>query len=100
MSRPAWLFLGSCLNFGLLTAQTYDIATFAGGVNGLGATAYFTISAVALDQAGNAFVSLPGVHFVAKLDPSGGLTRVAGNGAAGYSGDGGSALDAQLDYPS
>ncbi len=39
-------------------------------------------------------------HLVRRLDlQSGTLTRVAGNGTKGYSGDGGSALDAQCDEP-
>jgi sugar lactone lactonase YvrE len=41
-----------------------------------------------------------GQHRVLRLDPSSGqLTCVAGNGTAGYSGDGGPATDAQLNEP-
>ncbi len=45
-------------------------------------------------------MSLPDYHIVAKLDAASGLLiTVAGNGAAGYTGDGGLATSAQLSYP-
>src|SRR5438876_641828 len=50
--------------------------------------------AIASDSAGNIyFASLNGVF---KVDPQGTLTRIAGNGRPGFSGDGGPATDAQL----
>lgn len=36
---------------------------------------------------------------VRKVSPDGVITTVAGNGTSGFSGDGGPAVDAQLDYP-
>jgi len=50
----------------------------------------------AVDQAGNFFVS--GVSQVRRISPDGSIVRVAGNGTQGFSGDGGPAVDAQLDY--
>ena len=60
------------------------------------------VTAVASDRQGNVYLSSP--HVVFKLDPNGGLTRIAGGPAPGYSGDGGPAFAAQLyipydDYP-
>jgi trimeric autotransporter adhesin len=52
--------------------------------------------AVALDGAGNLFVSEPYNHRVRKISPNGIITTVAGNGTNGFSGDGGPATDAQL----
>jgi uncharacterized protein (TIGR03437 family) len=50
-----------------------------------------------VDVAGNTYFA--GLHCVFKVDRSGTLSRVAGNGRIGNTGDGGSALDAQLSYP-
>jgi DNA-binding beta-propeller fold protein YncE len=53
---------------------------------------------VASDAAGNThFVAS---HCVFKLDPSGVVTRIAGNGKPGYSGDGRPATGAQLQLQS
>ncbi|MBS1854741.1 MAG: hypothetical protein JST11_05200 [Acidobacteria bacterium] len=83
-------------------AQQYVISTVAGGVPP--ATPMPAVSAsigdparVIADSAGNVYFS--SLHSIFKVDPSGTLTRVAGNGRAGYSGDQGSALSAQLDTP-
>jgi hypothetical protein len=53
--------------------------------------------AVAADAFGNVFFSSPNIVF--KLDGTGRLTRVAGNGIAGYAGDGGPATEALLSFP-
>ncbi len=53
---------------------------------------------VALDRDGNAFVSVRG-NQVRRLIGGGRTRAVAGTGVAGYSGDGGPALDANLNYP-
>jgi uncharacterized protein (TIGR03437 family) len=52
---------------------------------------------VALDGSGNFYFG--GLHSVFKVDTSGTLTRIAGNGRAGYLGDGGPAIAAQLEFP-
>jgi hypothetical protein len=55
---------------------------------------------VAFDAAGNAYVADADNHAVRKITPSGIITTVAGKGAPrGYSGDGGPATAAQLNYP-
>jgi len=55
---------------------------------------------VALDSAGNLYIGDYKNSCVRKVDPSGIITTVAGNGTAGYSGDGGAATSARLDYAS
>jgi len=83
-------------------SQQYAISTVAGGavlptpvmatavpVNGIGG--------VAADSSGNVYFTSSNCVF--KLDQSGMLTRVAGNGRAGFSGDGGPAMTAQLSGP-
>jgi trimeric autotransporter adhesin len=53
---------------------------------------------LALDQAGNLFISSHMGHRVHKLSPQGLITTVAGSGKAGFSGDGGPALQATFDW--
>jgi len=53
-----------------------------------------------LDAAGDIFVSDTSSHRIVRVDPrTGVLTRVAGGGGAGFSGDGGPATDAKLNQP-
>ena|GEM_PF-6706544 len=51
------------------------------------------------DMDGNIYVSDIGHHTIRKISRSGTITRVAGNNTKGYSGDGGSPFDAQLNEP-
>lgn len=55
---------------------------------------------IATDSAGNVFIADSGNNRVRKVNTSGTITTVAGNGTYGYSGDGGLATNAQLAYPS
>jgi sugar lactone lactonase YvrE len=61
---------------------------------------------VAVDAAGNLFIADSGNNVIRKVDVNGIITTVAGNGyvnpialAGSYSGDGGSATNASLNYP-
>jgi hypothetical protein len=54
---------------------------------------------VAVDSAGNLFIADGNNYRIRKIDSSGIITTVAGNGTSGYSGDGGPATSAQLQYP-
>jgi sugar lactone lactonase YvrE len=94
-------FIASCAAF----AQNYTISTFAGGglpVNIPGTSASIgQVSAVATDSAGNLFFASRTGNTVLRLDATTGLLGlVAGNGTAGFSGDGGPAASAQLSFPS
>jgi len=57
------------------------------------------VHGVAVDASGNIYITDTGNYRVRKVDPSGVITTVAGNGAWGYSGDEGPATNAQLDWP-
>ena len=57
-------------------------------------------SAVAVDSAGNLYISDTGNNVIRKVDTSGKITTFAGTGTAGYSGDGGAAASATLSSPS
>ncbi len=82
-------------------AQQYSISTVAGGANPLTPVAATSISIgqprrVAVDNKGNVYFSSGNSVF--KL-AGGSLSLVAGNSRAGFSGDGGLAVNAQLNAP-
>ncbi|HEX4232631.1 MAG TPA: SMP-30/gluconolactonase/LRE family protein [Bryobacteraceae bacterium] len=54
---------------------------------------------IAVDTAGNVYVADSGNHAIRKISASGIITTLAGNGVPGYSGDGGAAVNAELDNP-
>ena len=54
---------------------------------------------VAVDGAGNLYIPDGSNHRVRRVDASGTITTIAGDGEGGYSGDGGPAVRARLDLP-
>jgi sugar lactone lactonase YvrE len=58
-----------------------------------------TPTGVAVDTAGNLFIADQGNNCVREVTPRGVISTAAGNGTQGYSGDGGPATSAQLNYP-
>ena len=54
---------------------------------------------VAVDGAGNLYIADCGNHRIRRVAPNGKITTVAGTGSPGFSGDGGPATAAQLNYP-
>ena len=54
---------------------------------------------VAVDRAGAVYVADRDNHRIRRVDPSGAITTIAGTGERGFSGDGGPAVQAQLDGP-
>jgi uncharacterized protein (TIGR03437 family) len=98
---------------GVISAEQYTISTIAGGTlpiaqpSALNASIGY-VSAVTTDDAGNvyfassssyAYFAQSGLFSVFKLDRRGVLTRVAGNGRFGHTGDGGLATEARLGNP-
>jgi uncharacterized protein (TIGR03437 family) len=53
---------------------------------------------IAFDSAGNMYIADTGNHRIRKVS-AGVITTIAGTGVAGFSGDGGPAVNAQLNYP-
>ena len=90
------------------SSQTPFIYTIAGnsswGYAGDGGSANFASlnspSATALDSAGDIYIADSGNNVVRRIDAKTGvITTVAGTGSAGYSGDNGPAIAAQLSSP-
>jgi trimeric autotransporter adhesin len=99
-----------CLSVGLMIAAhaaaqaAYTAQVFAGiGCpigSGSAVTAVLgTANSVALDAAGNIYLSDTDNHLVRKIDTSGQISTLAGTCTAGFSGDGGPATAAQLNQP-
>ncbi len=88
-------------------SSSHLITTFAGngtaGYSGDGSAAIAgELSdpyAVAVDGSGNVYIADKGNNCIRKVNTSGIITTFAGNGTAGYSGDGGPASSAKLDKP-
>src|SRR5262249_4910657 len=57
------------------------------------------VDGLAVDSAGNVYISDGGNHRVRKVGTGGIISTGAGNGAPGFSGDGGPATSASLQYP-
>ena len=82
--------------------KSQNINTIAGTFYGNGQTAFaigIVPSSQVVDTAGNIYFTEPERHVVRKLSANGVYSTVAGTGILGYSGDGGSATAAQLNYP-
>ena len=54
---------------------------------------------IAVDASGDVFVADTGLQQIIRVDASGTATAIAGTGVAGYSGDGGAAGSAQVNFP-
>jgi uncharacterized protein (TIGR03437 family) len=102
MSLPPVVFLALAVS-SIASAQIYTISTFAGGalptnIPGTSASLRTGPQYVAADPAGDLF--FVDDNTVLRLDAVTGIvTRVAGNGSTGFSGDGGPATSAQLYFP-
>ena len=83
------------------------ISTIAGtgnygfsGDGGAAISAWLTYpGAVAVGASGTVYISDTSGHRVRMIDGSGNISTIAGNGTPGYSGDGGPATSAMLNYP-
>ena len=95
-----------CLLCSPAAAQFYNISTIAGnGRQQFGAGGQATSASlvqpryVAVDSAGNFYVSDGYFEQVFRVTPAGVITAYAGNGTQGFSGDGGQATAAELFQP-
>ena len=68
-----------------------------GGDGGPAAGALFNLATdVATDKVGNYFIADSDNHRIRRVDSGGTITTVAGNGTAGFAGDGGPAINAEI----
>ena len=92
--------------------SSHNITTIAGqcltaacaggfsGDNGPATSALLkTPMGVAVDPAGNLYIADYGNHLIRKVDASGIITTIAGDGTPAYGGDGGAPTAAHLNYP-
>ena len=89
---------------GVAQPGPYRIETVAGSSNigdgGPATSAQITnIQGIALDSAGNLYLTDTDNARIRKVAANGTITTLAGTGVAGYSGDGGPAASAQLNLP-
>src|SRR5690242_225234 len=107
MKFYAWVLTVSCglvPAVGQVSPPAYRIETIAGSQrNGDGGPASAAkisrIQGIARDLQGNLYLSDTDHHRVRKVSAAGIITTVAGTGVAGYAGDGGPAVLAQLNVP-
>jgi len=86
----AWLLLGLAA---AVPAQPQNITTVAGN------STWGRVFNVSVDEAGNLYAPYFNKHMVYNVDHVASTTVIAGNGKAGYSGDGALATNAQLTFP-
>jgi sugar lactone lactonase YvrE len=85
---------------GVITTVAGDGVPGYGGDGGQATSAMLDFpDGVAVDAHGDVFIADSLNNRVREVSPAGVITTVAGNGIAGYSGDGGQATSAELDNP-
>jgi len=85
---------------GVINLFAGNLTTGSKGDNGAATSANLTTPmALAMDGSGNLFIVDNGASRVRKVDSKGIITTVAGNGTAGFIGDGGNPVNASLNYP-
>jgi hypothetical protein len=107
VARDGTVYIADTGNERIRRVRDGVITTVAGtgaegfdGDGGLGPAAMFDVPlGLALDSRENLYIADSGNDRIRKLDIGGRITTVAGNGARGYGGDGGSAIGAELAAP-
>jgi uncharacterized protein (TIGR03437 family) len=85
---------------GTITTVAGNGSAGFGGDNGSATNASLNFpSAVALESTGNLYIADTRNNRIRKVSPGGIITTVAGNGTAGYTGDGGAAINAAINAP-
>lgn len=100
-------FADTCTHRIRMVSRSGIITTVAGsGVQGYSGDGGPAVTAqlnfpygIALDGSGNLFIADTRNNSVRMVSANGNITTVAGTGTAGYSGDGGLAINAQLSFP-
>ncbi len=101
------LYIADTDNSAIRKVANGAISTVAGnGLEGYSGDGGAALSAqlsypegVAVDAAGNLYITDTLNYRIRMVSPTGNIATIAGNGVAGYSGDGGPASQSQLSYP-
>jgi sugar lactone lactonase YvrE len=102
------IFIADTMNSRVRKVDASGFITTIAGTNSAGSTGdgglatiakLNTDRAVVLDASGNLYIADTYNSRVRKVNTNGIITTVAGNGTAGFSGDGGNATSASLNYP-
>jgi uncharacterized protein (TIGR03437 family) len=102
------LFIADSLNFRIRKVDKSGIITtvagtgsnsFSGDGGAAASASLSNPSRVAVDGLGDLFITDAGNYRVRMVDTNGTITTIAGTGAPGFSGDGGTATSAQLNFP-
>ncbi|HEY8134392.1 MAG TPA: hypothetical protein VII12_21110, partial [Thermoanaerobaculia bacterium] len=103
MSTSRRLAQAALLSIIALGAHAQSIVTVAGGGtdDGHAATdvALYGVAGLAVDSRGNLYMAEQYANLIRKVSPDGTITTVAGNGGAGFGGDGGRASKATIRRP-
>ena len=101
------LYIGDYLNNRVRKVDTNGIITTVAGTGSYGYSGDGSVATntsvsypagISFDTFGNMYIADTGVSRIRKVDTSSFVTTVAGNGNAGYAGDGGAATNARLAY--
>lgn len=100
------IYIAEFWNQDIRKVDTSGIISSVYSINIYGGSGFSTIipgipipTVVGADNLGNSYVADTLGNRILKIDANGGVTTVAGTGTQGYSGDGGPATSAELDYP-
>ena len=91
-------FLVAINIFSVSAEELYPYQEIGDGQSALTVTLTL-VDGVVLDPEGNVYISHRSKNRIRKIDKNGIITTVAGNGQVGYSGDGGPAIEASLNFP-
>ena len=91
-------FLVAINIFSVSAEELYPYQEIGDGQSALTVTLTL-VDGVVLDPEGNVYISHRSKNWIRKIDKNGIITTVAGNGQVGYSGDGGPAIEASLNFP-
>ena len=85
---------------GVITTVAGNLTPGFQGDNGIAVQAEMTdVHGIAVDSTGNLYIADTSNHRIRKVVPGGNIITIAGNGTLGYSGDGGPATSAELNFP-
>ena len=95
---PIVLVFKLCAVMSVQSAELYPYPSIGDGKRGIDVVLTL-VDGIATDPRGNIYISHRSQNRIRKLSPNGTITTIAGNGIAGFSGDGVPALQSSLNFP-